>query len=230
MLIHFGVCLNPKHNLVALLNKNARGATDYRQIILYFNRRAASHYTHKGFLMNCLGSNDTIVATIDGYQIVITKDIIRASLQLGAQDQWETSYAPVLRDRILRAFGYVGQDEMARCIFTDCKDATPSLHANAPPTDTPLLGEIIQEENCDPTTAPTWIEISNGVVQLFEAAEDEDAPVHVHQSAAFQLSVNLQQPPVVIDGPVVEELVINEHVVSEPVVVEPVQEQCHEPI
>ncbi|MFS7935988.1 hypothetical protein Hanom_Chr05g00410101 [Helianthus anomalus] len=111
---------------------------------------------------------------------------------------------------------------MARCIFTDCKYATPSLHANALPTGTPLLGKIIQEENCDPTTGPTWIEISNGVVQLFEAAEDEDAPVHVHQPAAVQPPVDLQQPSVVIDGPVLEELAVNEHVVSEPVVVEPI--------
>ncbi|KAJ0711512.1 hypothetical protein HanOQP8_Chr09g0324661 [Helianthus annuus] len=61
------------------------------------------------FWQSARSVDNTIEATINGNQIVITEDVIRAALWFGDLDHGRTCYSRTIRERAARAFGYVGQ-------------------------------------------------------------------------------------------------------------------------
>ncbi|MFS7952977.1 hypothetical protein Hanom_Chr07g00613261 [Helianthus anomalus] len=91
----------PKHNQIAILDEAIQGAADYAPII-HFLRRSRISYSARSV-------DNTIEAAINGNQIVITEDVIRAALRFGDLDHGRTCYSRTIRERAARAFGYVGQ-------------------------------------------------------------------------------------------------------------------------
>ncbi|KAF5797657.1 hypothetical protein HanXRQr2_Chr07g0283231 [Helianthus annuus] len=81
------------------------------------------------------------------------------------------------------------------------------------PVTTPLLGAIVQE-NYNPENDPVWLNIRNGVAQIF-SGEMQAVEANVHEPVVVQPLVNLQQPPVNIPEPdPIEELVIDEPIID----------------
>ncbi|KAJ0892033.1 hypothetical protein HanPSC8_Chr09g0361091 [Helianthus annuus] len=105
---------------------------------------------------------------------------------------------------------------MHRRILKDCKVANASVHVDALPVPHPLLGAIVQEQNYNPDTDPTWIGIRNGVEELFGAGDDDGAPLLVQHPVVVQPHVDLQQPPP--NEPVAEPVAVEEPTVEEPVI------------
>ncbi|KAJ0623044.1 hypothetical protein HanIR_Chr01g0027391 [Helianthus annuus] len=107
-----------KHNQIALLDENLRGIDDYREIIRFLRRSRIAHALTanvrivksymENFWATALVNNDTIEATVNGQQIVITEEVIRAALQLGELDHGEICYDATIREHAVRHFGYSG--------------------------------------------------------------------------------------------------------------------------
>ncbi|KAJ0783502.1 hypothetical protein HanLR1_Chr01g0021031 [Helianthus annuus] len=108
-----------KHNQIALLDENLRGIDDYKEIIRFLRRSRIAHaltanvrivkaYMEHFWATARVNNNDTIEATVNGQQIVITEEVIRAALQLGELDHGEICYDATIRERAVRHFGYSG--------------------------------------------------------------------------------------------------------------------------
>ncbi|MFS7904847.1 hypothetical protein Hanom_Chr01g00040861 [Helianthus anomalus] len=70
---------------------------------------------------------------------------------------------------------------MHKRIFKDCKAANPLVHGD--------------EQNYNPDTDPTWIEIKNGVEKLFRDGDDDGAPPLIQHPVVVQPHVDLQKQP-----------------------------------
>ncbi|KAM0012791.1 hypothetical protein Hdeb2414_s0008g00285411 [Helianthus debilis subsp. tardiflorus] len=53
-------------------------------------------------------NNNMIEATVNGHQLVITEEVVRVALQLGALDFGEVCYVAQIHERALLSFGYSG--------------------------------------------------------------------------------------------------------------------------
>ncbi|KAJ0669283.1 hypothetical protein HanPI659440_Chr17g0699321 [Helianthus annuus] len=109
----------PKHNQIAILDEAIQGAADYALIIHFLRRSRISYAISEDvqlvityiddFWQSARSVDNTTEATINGNQIVITEDVIRAALRIGDLDHSRTCYSRTIRERATRAFGYVGQ-------------------------------------------------------------------------------------------------------------------------
>ncbi|MFS7931294.1 hypothetical protein Hanom_Chr04g00354301 [Helianthus anomalus] len=109
----------PKHNPIAILDEAIQGAADYAPIIHFLQRSRISYAISEDvqlvityiydFWQFARAVDNTIEATINGNQIVITEDVIRAALWFGDLDHGRTCYSRTIRERAARAFSYVGQ-------------------------------------------------------------------------------------------------------------------------
>ncbi|KAM0043294.1 hypothetical protein Hdeb2414_s0010g00339571 [Helianthus debilis subsp. tardiflorus] len=108
----------PKHNQVALLDETIRGAEDYTQIMRFLRRSRIAYAISENvpqltsyideFWRTARLVDNTIEATINGNQILITEDVIHVALRFGDLDHGEPYYSRPIRERAARAFGYVG--------------------------------------------------------------------------------------------------------------------------
>ncbi|KAJ0436056.1 hypothetical protein HanIR_Chr17g0900211 [Helianthus annuus] len=108
---------------------------------------------------------------------------------------------------------------MHRHIFKDCRNPKETVHASVLPVDHPLLGAMVQEVGYNPESDQTWIDIRNGVTQLFDA--DVDGVVPRQHAVVVQPQVDLQQPPPIMDQPVIEKSVVGVRVVEDVSVSQP---------
>ncbi|KAJ0578199.1 hypothetical protein HanOQP8_Chr05g0199281 [Helianthus annuus] len=325
----------PKHNQIAILDEAIQGAADYAPIIHFLRRSRISYAISEDvqlvityiddFWQFARSVDNTIEATINGNQIVITEDIIRAALRFGDLDHGRTCYSRTIRGRAARAFGYVGQfpskqhligmimgqwryffhvlmqclaprkagmdgmghnllsgmigltfnqpfnfslmilqsfqsqfgfrandkrlqllyprfltlifrhllsnltfgdhfpayalTPMHRRIFKDCRNPKETVHASILPVDHPLLGAMVQEVGYNSESDQTWIDIRNGVTQLFDA--DVDGVVPRQHAVVVQPQVILQQPLPIMDQPVIAKSVVGVCVVEDVSVSQP---------
>ncbi|MFS7952994.1 hypothetical protein Hanom_Chr07g00613441 [Helianthus anomalus] len=326
----------PKHNQIAILDEAIHGAAYYAPIIHFLRRSRISYAISEDvqlvityideFWQSAISVDNTIEATINGNQIIITEDVIRAALRFDDLDHGRTSYSRTIRERAARAFGYVGQfpskqllkgmiigqwryffhvlmqclaprkagmdgmghsllsgmicltfnqpfnfslmilqsfrsqlgfcandkrlqllyphfltlifrhllpnlpfgdhlpayalTPMHRRIFKDCRNPKETVHATALLVVHPLLGAMVQEVGYNPESDQTWINIRNGVAQLFDA--DVDVAVPRQPVMVVKPQVDLQQPPPIMNEPVIEESVVGFRVVEDVSVSQPI--------
>ncbi|MFS7931295.1 hypothetical protein Hanom_Chr04g00354311 [Helianthus anomalus] len=93
--------------------------------------------------------------------------------------------------------------QMHRRIFKDCRNPKETVHATALPVVHPLLGAMVQEVGYSLKSDQTWINIRNG------------------PAVVVQPQVDLQQPPLIMNEPVIEESVVGVRVVQDVSVIQP---------
>ncbi|XP_035840472.1 uncharacterized protein LOC118487601 [Helianthus annuus] len=105
------------------------------------------------------------------------------------------------------------QAPMHTRIFTDCAKVNVSKRTDARPVTTPLHGAIVQE-NYNLENDPIWINIRNGVDQIFSGGM-QTVEANVHEPVAVQPLVDLQQPPVnTLQPEPIEEPAVDESIVD----------------
>ncbi|KAF5815607.1 hypothetical protein HanXRQr2_Chr03g0124921 [Helianthus annuus] len=86
------------------------------------------------------------------------------------------------------------QAPMHTRMFTDFAKVNVSKRTDVRPVTTPLLGANVQE-NYNPENDPIWINIRNGVDQIFSGGM-QTLEANVHEPVVVQPQVDLQQLPV----------------------------------
>ncbi|KAF5794604.1 hypothetical protein HanRHA438_Chr08g0341181 [Helianthus annuus] len=102
---------------------------------------------------------------------------------------------------------------MHRHIFKDCRSPKEIVHATVLSVVHPLHGAMVQEDGYNPESDQTWIDIRNGVAQLFDA--DVDVVVPQQPKVVVQPQVDLQQPPPIVNEPVIEGSVVGVRVAED---------------